>query len=291
MRVLITGITGLIGQALAQSLHADGHETVGLSRHAGPGLAFWNLSTGEIDRSAVGDVDAVVHLAGESVGKRWTDTRRAAILDSRVRGTELIASLVAEQKPDIFVSSSAIGYYGDRGDEVLTEESSKGSGFLSDVCQVWEASASAALDAGVPTAFVRTGLVLSKSEGILPRFLLLFKSGLGGRLGSGAQYMSWISLVDEVRAIRHILGTRTGGIYNLTAPHPVTNDEFTRVLAAELSRPAVVPAPAFAMRAVLGSEFAEQMVLAGQRVMPEALSASGFEFSHADVGTALRSML
>ena len=291
MRVLISGITGLIGQALAESLQADGHETVGLSRTAGPGLAVWNLSSGEIDRSSIGEVDAVVHLAGESVGKRWTASRRAAILESRIQGTSLVASLVAETKPGIFVSGSAIGFYGDRGNEVINETSEKGSGFLSDVCEQWEAAASGAIEAGVPTAFVRTGLVLSETEGILARFLLLFKSGLGGRIGSGNQYMSWISLQDEVAAIRHILDGKLAGTFNLTAPEPVTNAEFTEILAKTLKRPALVAAPAFAMRAVLGSDFAEQMVLGGQRVIPEALTATGFEFDHPDLGSALASML
>jgi uncharacterized protein (TIGR01777 family) len=286
MRVLISGVTGFVGKHLATSFRADGHEVVGLSRSAGPGLAVWDIATGDIDTEATGDVDVVVHLAGEPVGKRWTAARRVAIADSRVQGTKLLASYVAETKPRVFVSGSAIGYYGDRGDEILSEESSGGSGFLAEVCQAWEASASAAEISGVPTALIRTGIVLNRKDGILPRFLLLSRTGLGGRTGSGQQFLSWISTQDEIRAIRHIVDHELSGPFNLTAPHPVTNREFTRLLAARLKRPALVPAPAFAMRAMMGSDFTNEMVLGGQRVLPEALSASGFTFAHPTLESA-----
>lgn len=291
MRVLISGVTGLIGRHLAESFQADGHEVIGLSRGQGPGLAKWDPESGELDRSGLGEIDVVVHLAGESVGKRWTTARREAILNSRVLGTKLLAGFVSDTKPMMFVSGSAVGYYGDRGDEVLSEDSSPGSGFLADVCRDWEAAASGASEAGVPTALIRTGIVLNKDDGILPRFLLLFKTGLGGRLGSGTQYFSWISTQDQVRAIRHIIEHKLTGPINLVAPNPVSNDELTRTLASILKRPAFVPAPAFAMRAVLGSDFAEQMILGGQRVAPEALLASGFSFDHPTLETALKAVL
>jgi len=291
MRVLISGARGLIGRHLADSFRSDGHEVLGLSRRAGEGFAMWNPGSGELDRSALGEIDVVVHLAGESVGKRWTSARRAAILNSRVLGTKLIADYVADTKPQMFVSGSAVGYYGDRGEEILSEESSLGTGFLAEVCRDWEAATSAASEAGVPTAFIRTGIVLNKDDGILPRFLLLFKTGLGGRLGSGKQYLSWISTQDQVRAIRHIVERRLAGPINVAAPNPVSNNEFAQTLASVLRRPAIVPAPAFAMRAVLGSDFAEQMILGGQRALPEALLASGFTFDHPTLETALNAVL
>ena len=280
MRVLVTGASGLIGSAVAAALEARGDTVVALGRSSTP--VSWNPAAGTISGSLEG-IDAVVHLAGESIGKgRWNAAKKQRIVDSRVKGTKLLVRTVAalEHKPSVFVSSSAIGFYGNRGrEELLDETSTPGDDFLADVCKQWEAAAQPITEAGIRLAVIRTGIVLTPSGGALKQMLVPFKLGVGGKLGPGRQYMSWITLADEVRAILHIIdNAEVEGVVNLTAPHPVTNEVFTKILAEVLHRPGKIPAPSFALKALLGGELAEGLLLHGQRVFPKKLEATGFEF-------------
>ncbi len=293
MRVLVTGASGLIGSAVAAALEARGDTVVALGRSSTP--VSWNPDAGTISGSLEG-IDAVVHLAGESIGKgRWNAAKKQRILDSRVKGTELLVRTVAalEHKPSVFVSSSAIGFYGNRGrEELLDETSTPGDDFLADVCKQWEAAAQPITEAGIRLAVIRTGIVLTPSGGALKQMLVPFKLGVGGKLGPGRQYMSWITLADEVRAILHIIdNAEVAGVVNLTAPHPVTNEVFTKILAEVLHRPGKIPAPSFALKALLGGELAEGLLLHGQRVFPKKLEATGFEFESTTLEAGLRSML
>lgn len=294
----ITGATGFVGSALTASLMQDGHHVVRIGRRSGhaspvPRLrnVGWDPASGRIDAAALEGVDAVVHLAGENVaGGRWNDTRKAAIRDSRVQGTTLLACTLAamQRKPSVLVSASAVGIYGNRGDQPLDESSSLADDFLARVGKEWEATTAPAAQAGIRVVHARIGIVLGWSGGALARMRLPFLLGLGGPLGDGRQYMSWISLTDAVRALRHCAddaGTR--GAVNLTAPQPVTNREFTRTLGRVLRRPAFLPAPAFALRMLLG-EMADALLLQGQRVVPAALQRSGFRFVHEQLESALR---
>ena len=296
MKVAITGAHGLIGAALADRLRSSGHDVVGVVRgQPGSGEVRWDPTTGEIDAAGLEGIDAAVHLAGAGIGdKRWSTAYKGRVLDSRVQGTELLASTLAalRQPPRVLLSGSAVGFYGNRGDEVLTEESGPGRGFLADLCVRWEASTAAAEQAGIRVLHLRSGIVLARKGGALGKQLPLFRFGLGGRLGPGRQYTSWISLDDEVGAIDFAL-TADGlrGAANLTAPSPVTNAEFTATLGAALHRPAVLRVPAAALRLALGREMADEMLLAGQRVVPSALEASGFRFEHPDLAGALRHVL
>ena len=295
MRVLVTGSSGLIGSAFVEWLEDNGHSATRLvRRQPGAGEVRWDPGAGTIDEAGLEGHDAVVHLAGEGVAtKRWTDAQKAKVKDSRVRGTTVLSQALASlsAKPAVIVSGSAIGYYGDRGDEVLDESSSTGSDFLAEVCREWEAATAPAETAGIRAAHVRTGIVLSKRGGALKKQLPLFRLGLGGPLAGGRQWMSWISIDDEVRAIAHVLTDDTvAGPVNLTAPEPVTNKTFTAALARTLSRPAVLPVPRFALAAVLGSELARGLT-ASQRVLPRRLEERGFEFRHRDVESALQSVL
>lgn len=296
MKILITGASGLIGTALTRTLESQGHTTVAAVRRIarGSGEVTWNPKDGTIDTGSLGVIDAVVHLAGAGIGdRRWTESYKAEILESRTRGTDLIARTIAslDSKPKVFLSGSAIGWYGERGDEVLDEASTAGHGFLADVCKQWEAATAPAEAAGIRTVHLRTGIVLSPAGGALKKQLPLFKLGLGGRFGDGKQWQSWISIVDEVNAIVHLLTSGLAGPVNLTAPEPVTNGEFTRVLAKVLSRPAVLPIPSFGPKALLGSELADALLFTGQRVTPTALERDGFVFTHATLEAALRSLL
>lgn len=297
MDVAVTGSSGLIGSALVRSLEADGHTVVPVVRRpARPGerAVSWDPSAGTIDAAALDGIDAVVHLAGEGIAaKRWSAEQKRRILDSRTHGTVLLAGALAglERPPSVLLSGSAIGYYGDRGDEVLTEASDPGDIFLSEVCVAWEAAAQAAVDAGIRTAFLRTGIVLDADGGALAKTLPLFKLGLGGRLGPGTQWWSWISLSDEVRAIRFLLEADLAGPVNLTGPTPVTNADFTTALGEVLGRPTKVPVPRFGPKLVLGGELAEQLLFASQRVQPTVLEGAGFTFDHPDVTSALRAVV
>ena len=294
MRVAITGATGLIGTALRASLVTDGHEVRVLTRSPrGPGEFAFDPAGGRLDPVALESVDAVVHLAGEPIAQRWTDAVRRRIRDSRVEGTRLVAEAVAgmAHPPRVLVSGSAIGYYGERGDETLLESSLPGNDFLSEVCVAWEAAAAPARDAGIRVVHPRTGVVLSETGGALQRLLLPFRLGLGGRIGSGDQWMSWISLADTVGALRHTIDdTGIEGPVNVTAPAPVTNAEFTRILAAVLHRPAVVPVPAFALR-IAFNEMADATLIASQRAIPGRLAEAGFDFRQRSLDSALRAVL
>jgi len=292
-RIAVTGSTGLIGEALIASLQGEGHTIQRVVRDAakaGPDDVVWDLSTRTIDADKLEGVDAVVHLAGEPIGgSRWTDETKQRILDSRVVGTSLMAETLAAltDKPDVFVSSSAIGYYGDRGDEVLTEDSSHGDDFLAEVCIAWEAAAAPAVEAGIRTVFPRTGVVIAQDGPLIDKIELPFRLGVGGKVGSGAQYVPWIALEDEVAALRFLIDNDLSGPVNLTAPEPVTNLELTKAIGEVLKRPTVFPIPAFAIKALYG-EMGATLATVSNRVIPRRLLDAGFSFAHTDIRTALR---
>lgn len=296
MDMAVTGSHGLIGSALVPALVAAGHRVRRLVRsQPGPGDVVWDPAGGTIDAAGLEGVDGVVHLAGVGIGdKRWTAAQKARILDSRVKGTALLATTLARlpTPPRVLVSQSAVGYYGDRGDEVLTEESSPGQGFLAGVVQAWEGAAQPAAEAGVRVVATRSGVVLSAAGGAVKKQLPLFKLGLGGPLGSGRQWVSWIGIDDEVGGILHALATDSlAGPVNLTAPEPVTAKAMARALGRVLHRPAVLPVPRPALALVLGSQLTGEMVLASQRAVPARLEASGYRFRHPEVGAALAAVL
>jgi uncharacterized protein (TIGR01777 family) len=296
MRVAITGSTGLIGSALKPHLESLGHEVIRVVRSNPSGTdIMWAPADGSIDHKALDDVDAVVHLAGAGIGdKRWTDAYKRELLESRTKGTTLIAEAIASAAngPKVLLSGSAIGIYGARGDEDLTEQSAPGDGFLADICVQWEASTAAAEAAGARVVHLRTGIVLSARGGALKKQLPLFKFGLGGKMGSGKQWQSWITIDDEVTAIAHLLTTDTTGAVNLTAPNPVTNAEFTDTLGDVLGRPTILPIPKFGPKLLLGGELAHNLLFTGQKVHPAVLDADpGFEFRHPDLASALRALL
>lgn len=298
-RILVSGVSGPIGTALVPSLESNGAGIARLTRAGAVrslGTATevipWNPAK-PLAPEAVSGFDAVIHLAGESIVGRWTAAKKAKIRDSRVEGTRNLAQALAQakDKPQVFVCSSAIGYYGDRGGEVLKEQSLPGAGFLAEVCREWEAATRAAVDAGIRTVQIRTGVVLSPKGGALGKMLTPFKMGVGGRIGDGRQWMSWIDVQDMVGAIHHILKTDLlQGPVNMVAPRPVTNAEFTRTLASVLSRPAIFPVPAFAVKLAFG-EMGETVLLGSQRVEPSQLVASGYPFRFRDLRDSLENML
>lgn len=295
-RIAVTGSTGLIGSALVHRLQADGHQVVRLVRSApkGPDEVRWDPAAGTIDAEALAGIDGAVHLAGEGIGtKRWSSEQKAKILDSRVKGTTLLATTMAAltPRPSVLVSGSGIGYYGLRGDEVLTEASTAGTGFLADVCQQWESATAPAEAAGIRVAHIRTGIVLAAKGGAFGKILPLFKLGLGGKLGKGDQWWSWISLADEVRLISHLLTADVSGAVNGTAPQPATNAELTKAAGKALGRPTFLPVPKFALGLVMGGELTEEVIMAGQRALPAVAEKSGFTFSHPDLASALRSIV
>jgi hypothetical protein len=295
MKIVISGASGLIGTQLVAQLSSSGHEVVRLVRRSPKaGEIQWNPKSGTLDAATLEGTDAVIHLSGAGIGdKRWTDGYRKEILDSRTATTALLANTMASlaRKPSVFLSGSAIGIYGARNDEQLTEVSTHGTGFLAEVCEQWEAAAKPAVDAGIRTVYLRTGIVLSPKGGALKKLLPLFKLGVGGKFGSGKQWQSWISIDDEIGAIEHLLTANVSGAVNLTAPNPVTNAEFTKVLASVLKRPAIVPVPTFAPKILLGGELADALLFTGQRVIPAALNASGYNFKHTTLESAFRSLL
>lgn len=289
MRVLITGSHGLIGSALTEALEADGDEVRRLSRGV-----QWDPEQGVIDEAVLDGVDAVVHLAGEGIGDhRWSDEHKRKVLDSRVKGTTALATAIARRSDQVrvFVSGSAVGAYGDRGEEILTEESEPGGGFLGDVVRHWEAATGPAKQAGVRTVLLRTGIVLSKKGGALPKMLPPFRVGAGGWMGKGAQWMSWISIDDEVGAIRHCIDNDVEGPVNSTAPNPATSKDFSKTLGRVLRRPVLVGVPPVALHAMFGREMADEMLLAGQRAVPAKLEAAGYRFAHPTLERALRAVL
>jgi len=296
MRIAITGATGLIGSALTLQLQSLGHEVIRIVRGAPQGSDItWSPADGRIDGHALDGIDAVVHLAGAGIGdKRWTDDYKRELLESRTKGTALISEAIAaaDNGPTVLLSGSAIGIYGARGDAVLDETSEVGTGFLADLCVQWEAATGVAEAAGVRVAHLRTGIVLSNAGGALKKQLPLFKLGLGGKMGDGGQYQSWIHIDDEVAAITHLLTTDTRGAVNLTAPAPVTNAEFTKTLGGVLGRPTFLPIPKFGPKVVLGGELAENLLFTGQRVLPAVLERDAeFSFSYPDLESALRALL
>lgn len=298
MKVVVGGSHGLIGGALVAALVGNGHEVTRLVRNdqPGPGEAAWDPAAGTIEAEKLEGHDAAVNLGGVGIGDhRWTADHKRAVLDSRVQSTGLLARTLAEldSPPGVLASGSAVGFYGpDRGDEELTETSSNGGGFLADVVGRWEEAAAPAADAGIRVARMRSGVVLSADGGALKKQLLPFKAGIGGRIGTGRQWFSWISIDDEVRAITHILTTdEVRGAVNVTSPQPVTNVEFTATLARVLKRPAVIPVPTPALQLLFGKEMVEEMMLGGQRVLPTALQASGFDFAYPGLEQALRHLL
>lgn len=297
MDVAITGASGLIGGALAASLRADGHRVLRFQRGGvtADDVIGWDPDAGRIDAPALEGVDAVVHLAGEGIAeRRWTAEQKQRILDSRVRGTAILASAVAsrERKPRVLVSGSAIGYYGSRGNEVLTEESPPGDDFLARVCVAWEAETAPATEAGVRTVVIRTGIVLDAHGGALKQMLMPFKLGLGGRLGTGKQWMSWIALADEIGAIRYAIEHEPlHGAVNLVAPNPVINAEFAETLGRELHRPTFLPTPMLPLKLRFGAELVDALLLASQRVAPVQLQAAGFQFAFASLDDALRAVI
>ena len=292
MKILISGSNGLVGSALRDELAIAGHETVALVRPASASTSGvrWDPDAGTIDAAALDGFDAVVHLAGENiVSRRWTDEQKARIRDSRVRGTALLADALAalDRKPSVMLCASAAGYYGDRGSEILPDDAAPGTGFLADTTREWEDAAHPAADAGIRVVNLRIGIVLSARGGMLKRVLPIFKLGLGGKLGDGSQYMSWIAMPDLTRAIAWAMERDdfAGGV-NVSSPAPATNAEFTRALGAALGRPALFAVPEFALRLMQGE--ATDAILSSVRMTPNRLLASGFEFRHPDIESALR---
>jgi uncharacterized protein (TIGR01777 family) len=295
MDIVISGASGLIGTALTAALRQAGHRPIALVRRSPTGDEIrWDPSSGTIDGPSLEGVDGVVHLAGAGINDhRWNDEYKLVLRDSRTGPTGLLASTLAglTKPPRVLVSGSAIGYYGDRGDEELTEDSAPGEDFFAQLCTDWEAATAPAEKAGVRVVHIRSGIVLTTSGGALKKQIPLFRFGLGGHFGSGKQWQSWISIDDEVAAIIHLLTADVRGAVNLTSPRPVTNREFTQTLARTLRRPAFFPIPSFAPKLVLGSELVESLLLVSQRVLPTRLEPSGFVFTYPELEPALQHLL
>ena len=301
MKIVVTGATGLVGTALLPALTEQGHEVVRLVRTKAAGAAGGNVSEaewhperGEVDEAALGACDAAVHLAGENISEgRWTEEKKRRIIESRRQGTRLISETLARMnpRPRALVSASATGYYGDRGDEVLTEESASGKNFVAEVCREWESATEPARAAGIRTVNLRFGIVLSGAGGALAKMLTPFKLGVGGKIGSGAQYYSWITIDDAVGVILRALADESlAGPVNTVSPQPVRNSEFTSAIGRVLGRPTIFPVPAFAARLAFG-EMADELLLASARCEPAKLRAGGFEFKHPTLEGALRHLL
>ena len=295
MKILITGSSGLIGSAVIEKLQQESCEILRLVRvKSETSDPVWDPEKGLIDKDRLTGIDAVIHLAGENIAAgRWTASKKARILDSRVQGTKLIAETIAalEPTPKVMISASATGYYGNREDEILDEQSRPGTVFLADVCKQWEQAADPARSAGIRVVHIRTGMVLSSKGGALPKMLRPFKIGLGGVIGSGRQYMSWIAIDDEVSAIWHILNNHhISGPVNLVSPTPVTNREFTKTIGKVIKRPTLFPVPGIALRTILG-EMAGELLLSSTRAIPKRLLESGFEFKYAGLEQALKQQM
>ena len=292
MKVLITGSTGLLGTELQRSFTEKGYELLLASRKEPQDDKHiqWSIEEGFTDPEKLEGVDVVVHLAGENVsGLRWTDEKKKAIRDSRVLGTRNVVDAISKlkNKPKVFVASSAIGFYGERGEEEVTESSAAGDNFLAGVCKEWEAESRRAEDAGIRTVLLRTGIVLSKDGGALATMLTPFKLGVGGVVGSGKQWMSWISLEDEIAVINYVIENENiRGAVNAVSPNPVTNEEFTKTLGSVLYRPTILPLPEFAVSMIFG-EMGDALLLASTKVMPKRLEDAGFEFKHPNLKEAI----
>lgn len=295
MRVIISGASGLIGSALSAGLREGGHDVVHLVRRpAKAGEIQWDPAKGVLAADALDGYDAVVHLAGAGIGDhRWTDEYKQELIDSRVKSTTLLATTIANSsnRPPVFLSGSAIGYYGPSDGRELDEHSPAGTDFLADLCVQWEGATAAAKAAGVRVVHLRTGIVLTPKGGALKKMLPLFKLFVGGRFGNGKQWQSWVSLDDEVGAITHLLTADVEGPVNLTAPTPITNAGFTKVLGRVLKRPTLLPVPSFGPKLLLGSELANALLFTGQRVLPKVLQASGYQFRHPLLDEALTDLL
>lgn len=297
MKILVSGASGLVGSAVVRSLSTRGDTTIHLVRSTPKDAAreiLWNPQAGIEDASALEGVDAVIHLAGEPIAEgRWTEEKKRRIRESRVQGTRVLAEALAglKQKPSVLLSASAIGYYGERGNEILTEESTPGDDFLSKVCREWEEATAEAERAGIRVAHMRFGIILDAKGGALAKMLTPFKLGIGGRLGSGEQYMSWIALDDVIGVIEHLLEKdAVRGPVNVVAPNPVSNSEFTKALGSAISRPTLFPVPKFAVRLAFG-EVADLALLASQRVEPKRLKESGYVFKHPELKAAFKHLL
>ena len=292
MRIVIGGSSGLIGTELVDSLRKDGHEVLRLVRRkaTAPSEIYWNPASGELDFAQIAGANVIINLAGAGVGdSRWTDMYKALILSSRVDSTSLLAKAAAEIKPEVFIAGSAIGWYGDTADQQVDETTPAGSGFLADVVVAWEKAAEPARAAGVRVVNIRTGLVAAKNGGAWSRLLPIFKLGAGGKLGSGKQYWSFISMRDEIAAIKFVISnSKLSGPVNLTAPEPATNAEVTKAMSKVFNRPALLPVPAFALKSILG-EFSQE-VLGSARVIPRVLLDSGFVFQDPNIESAMRTL-
>jgi uncharacterized protein (TIGR01777 family) len=297
LKILMSGASGLVGKALVRSLEADGHSVARLVRPGGARLAddiAWDPASAQVDLRAMEGFDAAVHLSGANIAQgRWTEARKAELRSSRVDTTRVLVDALAklQRKPRVLACASAIGYYGDRGDEILTEASSYGNDFIGLLVRDWEAEAVRAETSGIRVVRLRFSVVLSRQGGALPLMLLPFKSGVGGRLGSGRQWQSWVALDDAIAITRRAIADESvSGAVNVAAPNPLRNVDFTRIVASVLHRPAIFPVPAFAMRLVLG-EMAEALALASERVVPERLLKAGYSFKFAEFEPALRAVL
>src|SRR5579863_1782166 len=293
-RILVSGSSGLIGSALVAALRANGHDVERLVRGevAAPDQISWNPAE-PLARESLSGFDAVIHLAGESIAARWTEAKKRRIIESRVPATEHLAAALtkAQPPPRVFVCASAIGYYGDRGDEILNEDSPAGKGFGADLCRQWEAAARSVASGCIRAVQLRTGIVLSAAGGALAKMLPPFRMGVGGNLGNGRQWMSWVDLRDVVGAIQHLINADSiSGPVNMVSPNPARNAEFTRTLASVLHRPAIFPVPAFAARLAFG-QMADELLLASQRVQPAKLLAGGYAFQRPDLEVSLRAIL
>lgn len=284
MNITITGATGFIGRYLVQSLSRDGHSVRALSR------AAWDIFAGEPPAESLAGADAVIHLAGVPVAQRWTRSAKKKILDSRVVGTHHLVTALStlSQRPEVLVCASAIGIYGDRGDEILTEASPIGQGFLADVCNRWESEADLAESLGIRVVKLRIGIALGRKGGALEKMLPPFRAFLGGRLGAGSQWMSWVHVADIVGIIRHAIDQSVHGAINATAPNPVRNIEFTHQLGTALHRPAIFPVPAMALKVLFGEM--SEVLLASQRVLPKVAESAGYRFEFPELGAALRDL-
>jgi len=296
MRILVSGASGLLGGAIRPALNTAGHSTAALVRRSPTDDEVqWNPAQ-PLDPLRLSPFDSIIHLAGKNIAGRWTEPFKREVRDSRIGGTQTLATAAAESfrqtgTPRIFVAASAVGYYGDRGDELLTEQSQPGSGFLADVCQEWERATAIAAEAGIRVVNLRIGVVLARQGGALKAMLPAFRLGLGGPVGSGRQFWSWIGLADLVNLFLFALTNESlRGPVNAVAPNPARNAEFTRILAAILRRPAIFPLPAFVVKALFG-EMGESLLLASARVAPAQLQAVGYVFRHPDLAEALRSIL
>ena len=296
MKILITGSHGLVGKALISELVKDGHEIVSLVRHKSEGASEieWHPNQGSIDSERVSGFDVVVHLAGESIASgRWTDEKKRKIRESRVDGTTLLSRALAQSSkaPATFISASAIGYYGNRADELLNEKSAPGNDFLAEVCVAWERATGEAEARGVRTVHTRFGIILDQEGGALAKMLTPFRMGVGGRIGDGKQWMSWIALVDIIKGLKFVIENESiAGPVNFVAPNPVTNGEFTKSLGDAISRPTLFPMPSFAVRLAFG-EMADALLLSSAKVEPKRLQESGYRFEFEDLQPALAAIL